>query len=107
MLLKLVLLAERDRMAAARLLEARRRDLLTQLGEHASTSARARATARSRWAALTLDALRFRFEAELRWVDHCLAVLRPAVAAPGAERAEEPPPPVLALGCAALGRVQS
>jgi hypothetical protein len=55
----------------------------------------------TRFAELTLDALRFRLEADLRWVDHCIAILRPAVPAPGAERAEEPPPPLAALVAAA------
>jgi DNA-binding PadR family transcriptional regulator len=54
MLVKLVFVAERDRAAAVRLLEARK----------------------------------------LRWVDHAMAVLRPTALAPGAERAEEPPPPL-------------
>jgi DNA-binding PadR family transcriptional regulator len=92
-LLKVALLAERDRIAAAGLLDARKRDLVAQLGEQAAAH-RARAGTQARWAMLTLDALRFRLEAELRWVDHCLAVLRPAVAAPGGERAEDPPPPL-------------
>lgn len=87
MLLKLVFLAERDRVAAARLLDARRRDLLVRLSEHVAAGPGV-----SRYAALTLDALRFRLEADLRWVDHCTAVLRPPVPAPGAERAEDPPP---------------
>jgi DNA-binding PadR family transcriptional regulator len=95
MLLKLVLLAERDRAAALRLLEARKRELLNQLSEHLSASAPAR------YAALTLMALRFRIEADLRWVDHCIAVLRPPMPAPGAEEAEEPPPPLAALPPAA------
>jgi DNA-binding PadR family transcriptional regulator len=91
MLLKLVLLAERDRAAALRLLEARKRELLNQLSEHLGAAAPAR------YAALTLMALRFRIEADLRWVDHCIAVLRPPMPAPGAEEAEEPPPPLPAL----------
>jgi DNA-binding PadR family transcriptional regulator len=93
MLLKLVFLAERDRGAALRLLETRRRELLVQLGEQP----RGRGEARTRWAALTLEALRFRLEADLRWVDHCIAVLRPPTPAPGAEQAEDPPPAIGAL----------
>lgn len=95
MLLKLVLLAERDRAAALRLLEARKRELLNQLSEHLA------AVAPARYAALTLMALRFRIEADLRWVDHCIAVLRPPMPAPGAEEAEDPPPPLAALPPAA------
>jgi DNA-binding PadR family transcriptional regulator len=93
MLLKLVFLAERDRGAALRLLEARRRELLTQLAEQAVARSDARRAARgTRYAELTLEALRFRLEADLRWVDHCTAVLRPPLPAPGAENAEDPPP---------------
>lgn len=98
MLLKLALLAERDRPAAVRLLEARKRDLLALLAEQSVASRRPAAGPWVRFSALTLDALRFRVEAELRWVDHCIAILRPAVAAPGAERAEDPPPPLAELG---------
>jgi DNA-binding PadR family transcriptional regulator len=97
-LLKLALLAERDRVAAVRLLEGRKRDLLVQLGEQHAASARvARRGGGARFAALTLDALRFRLEAELRWVDHATANLRTTVTAPGAERAEDPPPPLAGL----------
>jgi DNA-binding PadR family transcriptional regulator len=91
MLLKLVLLAERDRAAALRLLETRKRELLNQLSEHLAAATPAR------YAALTLMAMRFRIEADLRWVDHCIAVLRPPMPAPGAETAEDPPPPLAAL----------
>jgi len=95
MLLKLVFLAERDRGAAIRLLEARRRDLLVQLAEQANVrSEERRASAGARYAGLTLEALRFRMEADLRWVDHCIAVLRPPLPAPGAEHAEDPPPSI-------------
>lgn len=93
MLLKLVFLAERDRTAALRLLEARRRELLALLGESAAARSGARqAPPEARYAALTLEALRLRLEADLRWVDHCTAVLRPSFSTPGAEAAEEPPP---------------
>jgi DNA-binding PadR family transcriptional regulator len=95
MLLKVVLLAERDRAAAARLLDGGKRNLLAQLNEHTAAGGRSpRSDKQARYAALTLDAFRFRLEAELRWVDHCLAVLRPAITAPGAEQAEDPPPPL-------------
>ena len=99
MLLKLFFLAERDRAAAIRLLEARRRDLLAQLAEQASARSDARQVSRkrARYAELTLEALRFRLEADLRWVDHCTAVLRPPLPAPGAEQAEDPPPALDAL----------
>jgi DNA-binding PadR family transcriptional regulator len=103
-LLKLALLAERDRPAAVRLLEGRKRDLLAQLAEqHVATTRAGRHGSHPRFAALTLDALRFRLEAELRWVDHAMAVLRPAVTAPGAERAEDPPPPLATLARDPLG----
>jgi hypothetical protein len=92
MLLKLVFLAERDRGAAIRLLEARRRDLLVQLAEQAGARSEERRSQPTRYATLTLEALRFRMEADLRWVDHCIAVLRPPLPAPGAEHAEDPPP---------------
>jgi DNA-binding PadR family transcriptional regulator len=93
LLLKLVFLAERDRGAAVRLLEARRRDLLVELAEQAGQRSEARrGSGGTRYAALTLEALRFRLEADLRWVDHCIAVLQPPVPAPGAEHAEDPPP---------------
>jgi len=99
MLLKLVFLAERDRNAAIRLLEARRRELLAQLAEEAGARSEVRRTSPNRacYAELTLEALRFRLEADLRWVDHCTAVLRPPLPAPGAERAEDPPPSLDAL----------
>ena len=88
LLLKLVFLAERDRGAAVRLLEGCRRDLLEQLAEHTAMRARARAAGpHARHASLTLDALRFRLEADLRWVDHCTAVLQPSLPAPGSELA--------------------
>ena len=90
MLLKLVFLAERDKSGALRLLESRRRSVLAQLAEQPVDEV-------PPLARLTLDAIRFRLEAELRWVDHCVASLRPTVAAPGAEQAEEPPPPLQAL----------
>jgi DNA-binding PadR family transcriptional regulator len=93
MLVKLVFVAERDRAAAVRLLEARKRDLLRQLAEHRDAP-RDPPRGRARFAVLTLDALRFRVEGELRWVDHAIAVLRPTALAPGAERAEDPPPPL-------------
>ena len=97
-LLKVALLAERDRAAAVKLLEGRKRDLLVQLSEqHAATTRAARQGTSARSAVLTLDALRFRLEAELRWVDHAMAVLRPSVTAPGAEQAEDPPPPLAQL----------
>jgi len=104
LLLKLAFLAERDRGAAVRLLEGCRRGVLEQLAEHTGMRARAREGAHARYAALTLDALRFRLEADLRWMDHCLAVLRPPLPAPGAERAEEPPPALAALSLAARGQ---
>ena len=98
MLLKLVFLAERDRAAAVRLLEARKRELLNQLTEHLGAAAQAQhGGTRTRYAALTLMALRFRLEADLHWVDHCIAVLRPPLPAPGAEEAEDPPPPLAEL----------
>lgn len=103
MLLKLVFLAERDRGAAVRLLEAYRRGVMEELSVQAGVRAR-EGGRHARYAALTLDALRFRLEADLRWVDHCVAVLRPPLPAPGAERAEEPPPPLAALSLAAASR---
>jgi DNA-binding PadR family transcriptional regulator len=104
LLLKLAFLAERDRGAAVRLLEGRRREVLELLAEHTGMRARARAGPYARCATLTLDALRFRLEADLRWVDHCIAVLRPPLPAPGAERAEDPPPALAALPLAARGQ---
>jgi hypothetical protein len=78
------------------LLLARRRAVIEALAT-ADRKRRAHAPAADRCgrlAGLAADALRFRLEAELRWVEHCLHALRPPVPAPGAEATGDVPPPV-------------
>jgi DNA-binding PadR family transcriptional regulator len=95
-LLKVVFVGERDRGRVVELLHARRHGVLESLAT-ADRKRRAQEPAadrRGRLAGLASDALRFRLEAELRWVEHCLTALRPPVLAPGAEETGEIPPPV-------------
>jgi DNA-binding PadR family transcriptional regulator len=95
-LLKVVFVGERDMGRVVALLLARRRAVIEALAT-ADRKRRAHAPAADRCgrlAGLAADALRFRLEAELRWVEHCLHALRPPVPAPGAEATGDVPPPV-------------
>jgi len=104
-LLKLIFVGERDDRRVVDVLEDRRRAVLAALAKanHKRLSPKDRSTDRRVClAALAADAMCFRQEAELRWVEHCLRALHPPVPAPGAEDIGEVPPPV-PMGADLLG----
>jgi len=95
-LLKVIFVGGRDTRRVVDLLQVRRRAVLDSLAK-ADRTRRSRTPSADRCgrlAALAADALRFRLEADLRWVEHCLSTLRPPMLAPGAEETGEIPPPV-------------
>jgi DNA-binding PadR family transcriptional regulator len=92
---KLVFLGQHDPARLVEVLEQRRREYRERLAEvQVPTTTAPGQPLDARLGQLVLDGFRFRAEAEVRWVEHCLAVLRPYVEAHQSSEDDAVPPPV-------------